>query len=290
MRWDKMSEGDAKVDDRRNLGGGGRRGGAGKLSLGSIAVVVVIGLLMGKSPMEMLGMVTQMSGGGAPSHQAAPVATATDNDVIASQAKKTLHDLDSTWTTIFQQNNQKYPQPTMVLFRGGVKTACGSATSAVGPFYCPGDNKLYLDLGFFDEMHKRLGAPGDFAQAYVIAHEVGHHIQNITGMSAKVQQKQQSLPKAQGNEWSVRLELQADCYAGVWGHYAAKKGLVEPGDMEEALTAANAIGDDTLQKNAGGSVMPDSFTHGTSAQRMHWFKQGMESGDVGQCDTFKNNI
>ncbi len=289
MRWDKMSEDNSNVEDRRASGGSRRRGG-GKLSLAGIAIVVVIGLLMGKSPVEILGMVMQSPQGGAPTQQAGPVNTATDNDQILSQANKTLADTKATWTTLFQQSGSLYQAPNMVVFRNGVQTACGSATSAVGPFYCPADSKVYLDLGFFDEMHKKLGAPGDFAQAYVIAHEVGHHIQNLTGMSAKVHQKQQQLSKAEGNEWSVRLELQADCYAGVWGHFAAKKGLLEAGDMEEALVAANAIGDDTLQRNAGGSVMPDSFTHGTSEQRMKWFKRGMDSGDAAQCDTFKTTI
>ncbi|WP_027467644.1 KPN_02809 family neutral zinc metallopeptidase [Deefgea rivuli] len=289
MRWDKMPEDHSNVEDRRASGGSSRRGG-GKLSLAGIAIVVVIGLVMGKNPVEILGMVMQWPEGSAPTQQAGPVNTATDNDQVKSQAVKTLTDTQDTWTTIFAQSGEKYQQPKMVLFRNGVQTACGSATSAVGPFYCPGDSKVYLDLGFFDEMHKKLGAPGDFAQAYVIAHEVGHHIQNLTGISGQVHQKQQQLSKAKGNELSVRLELQADCYAGVWGYYAAKKGLVETGDMEEALNAANAIGDDTLQKNAGHSVMPDSFTHGTSAQRMTWFKRGMDSGNPQECDTFKSAI
>lgn len=289
MRWDKMSEDNSDVEDRRNSGGGGGRRGMGKLGLGGIAVVVVIGLLMGKGPLEILGMVMQVPEGTS-IQQAGPVNTATDNDQVKSQAVKTLTDTKATWAAIFQQSGQTYQQPKMVLFRNGVETACGSATSAVGPFYCPGDSKVYLDLGFFDEMHKKLGAPGDFAQAYVIAHEVGHHIQNLTGISGQVHQKQQQLSKAKGNALSVRLELQADCYAGVWGYHAAKKGLVDPGDMEEALNAANAIGDDTLQKNAGRSVMPDSFTHGTSAQRMTWFKRGMDSGNPQECDTFKSNI
>ena len=287
MRWDKMSEDNSNVEDRRASGGSSRRGG-GKLSLAGIAIVVVIGLLMGKNPVEILGMVMQQApSGGVTTQQAGPVNTATDNDQVKSQAVKTLTDTQDTWHAIFQQSGQSYQQPKMVLFRNRVETACGNATSAVGPFYCPADSKVYLDLGFFDEMHKKLGAPGDFAQAYVIAHEVGHHIQNLTGISSQVHQKQQQLSKAKGNALSVRLELQADCYAGVWGHYAAKKGLLEAGDLEEALTAANAIGDDTLQRNAGHSVMPDSFTHGTSEQRMTWFKRGMDSGDAAQCDTFK---
>ncbi|MBM5571018.1 MULTISPECIES: KPN_02809 family neutral zinc metallopeptidase [Deefgea] len=288
MRWDKMSEDNSNVEDRRASGGSGGRGG--KLSLAGIAIVVVIGLLMGKNPVEILGMVMQSSNNGAPTQQAGPVNTATDNDQVKSQAVKTLTDTQDTWHAIFQQSGQSYQEPKMVLFRNRVDTACGNATSAVGPFYCPADSKVYLDLGFFDEMHKKLGAPGDFAQAYVIAHEVGHHIQNLTGISSQVHQKQQQLSKAKGNALSVRLELQADCYAGVWGHYAAKKGLLEAGDLEEALTAANAIGDDTLQRNAGHSVMPDSFTHGTSEQRMKWFKRGMDSGDAGQCDTFNTTI
>lgn len=288
MRWDKMPEDHSNVEDRRASGGSGRRGG--KLSLAGIAIVVVIGLVMGKNPVEILGMVMQWPEGSAPNQSAGPVNTATDNEQVKSQAVKTLTDTQTTWQAIFQQSGQNYQAPKMVLFRNRVDTACGNATSAVGPFYCPADSKVYLDLGFFDEMHKKLGAPGDFAQAYVIAHEVGHHIQNLTGISNQVHQKQQQLSKAKGNALSVRLELQADCYAGVWGHYAAKKGLLETGDLEEALTAANAIGDDTLQRNAGHSVMPDSFTHGTSEQRMKWFKRGMDSGDANQCDTFNTTI
>jgi predicted metalloprotease len=289
MRWDKMSGDSSDVEDRRNTGGSSRRG-TGKLSLAGIAIVVVIGLLMGKNPVEILGTIMQSPTGSAPTQQAGLVNTATDNDQVALQATKTLNDTKATWIKLFEQSGSQYQQPKMVLFRNRVETACGNATSAVGPFYCPADSQVYLDLGFFDDMHKKLGAPGDFAQAYVIAHEVGHHIQNLTGISNQVHQKQQQLSKAKGNALSVRLELQADCYAGVWGHYAAKKGLLEAGDLEEALTAANAIGDDTLQRNAGHSVMPDSFTHGTSEQRMKWFKRGMESGDAGQCDTFKATI
>ncbi|WP_148715481.1 KPN_02809 family neutral zinc metallopeptidase [Chitinolyticbacter meiyuanensis] len=279
MRWDKMRE-SGNVEDRRGLGGGG---GGFKLGLGGIAVVVVVGLLMGKNPIELLSLVMQMPQGQSV-QRSAPAAS--DNDQNVQFVSKILGDTEDTWGQLFQQAGSQYRQPKLVLFRGGVDSACGHASSAVGPFYCPADSKVYLDLGFFDELDQRFGASGDFAAAYVVAHEVGHHVQNLLGVSDKVHARRQQLSEAEGNALSVKQELQADCLAGVWGHYAAQRGLLEQGDLEEALQAAHAIGDDTLQRNAGRQVMPDSFTHGTSEQRMQWFRRGFEAGQVKACDTF----
>jgi predicted metalloprotease len=201
-----------------------------------------------------------------------------------------LADTEQTWHGLFAERHLTYTEPTLVLFRGAVQSACGFAQAAMGPFYCPGDHKLYLDLAFFDEMKRRLGAPGDFAQAYVIAHEVGHHVQNLMGISAKVHQaEQRARSQAEANAYSVRLELQADCFAGVWGYRAEHIGhRLEPGEVEQALRAASAIGDDTLQKQARGYAVPDSFTHGSAEQRVRWFERGMQSGDPRQCNTFKS--
>jgi hypothetical protein len=199
--------------------------------------------------------------------------------------KATLASTEDVWGQIFQQAGKQYQQPTLVMFSGTDTSACGTAQSAMGPFYCPTDQKVYIDLSFYDELKQRFGAPGDFAQAYVIAHEVGHHVQNLLGTSSKVQQAQQRASETEGNALSVRLELQADCYAGVWAFHAQQ--LLEPGDIEEALNAAQAIGDDRLQKQSTGQVVPDSFTHGSSEQRMRWFKRGIDGGEVNQCDTFK---
>lgn len=279
MRWDKMRE-SGNVEDRRGLGGGG---GGFKLGLGGIAVVVVVGLLMGKNPIELLSLVMPMPQGQSV-QRSAPAAS--DNDQNVQFVSKILGDTEDTWGQLFQQAGSQYRQPKLVLFRGGVDSACGQASSAVGPFYCPADSKVYLDLGFFDELDQRFGASGDFAAAYVVAHEVGHHVQNLLGVSDKVHARRQQLSEAEGNALSVKQELQADCLAGVWGHYAAQRGLLEQGDLEEALQAAHAIGDDTLQRNAGRQVMPDSFTHGTSEQRMQWFRRGFEAGQVKACDTF----
>lgn len=199
-----------------------------------------------------------------------------------------LADTESTWHLEFKKLGQTYQEPKLVLFRNAVNSACGYAQSAMGPFYCPGDNKLYIDLAFYEDMKNKLGAPGDFAQAYVIAHEVGHHVQTLLGTSAKVSQAQQQMSKAQANQLSVKLELQADCYAGIWGHYAdTERQMLEDGDIEEAMNAASAIGDDKLQQQAGGAIRPESFTHGSSKQRMEWFKRGFELGKVEECNTFK---
>ncbi len=225
---------------------------------------------------------------------AAPTAVAPSQQQFSAQDQElvdfvsvVLANTEDTWTTLFQQMGRQYKKPKLVLFRNGVSSACGFAQSAMGPFYCPGDNKLYIDLSFYRDMKTKLGAPGDFAQAYVIAHEVGHHVQNLLGVAAKVNQLQQGKDKAAVNRLSVLQELQADCFAGIWGHYADKNfRMIEDGDLEEALNAASAIGDDKLQQQAGGRIRPEAFTHGTSKQRMEWFKRGMDTGDVKACNTF----
>ncbi|MCE3253260.1 MAG: hypothetical protein K0Q67_2280 [Cellvibrio sp.] len=207
---------------------------------------------------------------------------------LADFVSVVLADTESTWHLEFKKLGLTYQEPKLVLFRNAVSSACGYAQSAMGPFYCPGDHKLYIDLAFYEDMKSKLGAPGDFAQAYVIAHEVGHHVQTLLGTSAKVTQAQQGMSKAQANQLSVKLELQADCYAGIWGYYAnTERQMLEEGDIEEALNAASAIGDDNLQQQAGGAVRPESFTHGSSKQRVAWFKRGFEQGKVEACNTFK---
>ncbi len=211
-------------------------------------------------------------------------------DKMTAFVKTVLAETEDTWGGIFEAEGEKYPAPTMVLFDGQVRSACGMASAASGPFYCPGDQKLYIDLTFYDQLANQFGASGDFAQAYVLAHEVGHHIQNITGVLPKFNQMRQSMSEVEANKMSVRVELQADCFAGIWAHYTAQKGLLEKGDIEEALNAAQKIGDDRLQKMSQGYVVPDSFNHGTSAQRQEWFARGAKSGKLDTCDTFNANI
>lgn len=268
-------------------GGGRGLGGGLKLGLGGMVLVFILGLIMGKSPMEMLGLVAQMQ-------QNTPAETSqpADPNAPASEeqqfSKVVLASTEDVWGRIFAENNSQYPAPRMMLFEGSVQSACGGATSAVGPFYCPGDQKVYLDTQFFDDMKTRLGGGGDFAQAYVIAHEVGHHIQTLTGVSGKVAQARSQGANVEGADGlSVRQELQADCYAGLWAHFAQKeKQWMEDGDLEEAIHTAQAIGDDTLQRQSRGTVVPDAFTHGSAIQRIQWFRRGFESGDLKQCDTF----
>ncbi|GGP26422.1 KPN_02809 family neutral zinc metallopeptidase [Silvimonas amylolytica] len=291
MRWNDMRE-SSNVEDRESSSGGGGGGGFGggglRLGIGGIIAVVAVGMLFGKSPLEMLGLISQLSGGGAPQvqQQQVPARPVNPNDPGKVFVAKVLGDTEDTWGRIFKASGRTYRPPTLVLFRGSVNSGCGYTTSAVGPFYCPMDSKLYLDRDFFDELNTRFGAPGQFAEAYVIAHEVGHHVQNLLGISAKVQERQTNVGKVGANALSVRLELQADCFAGVWGHDAEQRQLVDGKDMEQALVAANAIGDDTLQRNAGRSVAPDSFTHGTSEQRQRWFRKGFDTGSVDECNTF----
>jgi predicted metalloprotease len=262
--------------------------GGGKLTLGGVAIVVIVGLLSGQDPLQILGQLAgqALQGGSVSAPQnSAPAG----NDEQSEFVRAVLGDTEDTWREIFQSANRQYRDPTLVLFRGGVNSACGFANSAVGPFYCPGDQRVYIDLAFFRELEQRFGAAGDFAQAYVIAHEVGPHVQTLLGVSAKVNAARQRGERVEGaNGLLVRQELQADCLAGVWAYHGQQRNdWLEPGDIEEALNAANAIGDDRLQKQARGQVVPDSFTHGTSEQRVRWFKTGFANGDIGRCDTFK---
>ena len=267
------------VEDRRGIGRGGLAVGGG---LGTIALVV-LGLLFGVDPSQIL------NGGGevqSPPQQTSRPGAPPQNDEQSRFVRQVLGTTEDVWGDIFKRNGEAYREPTLQLFTGQTPTACGQGSAAVGPFYCPADEKVYIDLSFYDELRSRFRAPGDFAQAYVIAHEVGHHVQNLLGTSDKVTRLQRRASEAQANQLSVRLELQADCYAGVWGFYSKQRNILDPGDLEEALGAATAIGDDKLQRQAQGYVVPDSFTHGSSEQRVRWFRAGFDSGDVRRCDTF----
>lgn len=273
------------VEDRRGQGGGMPMGRAGVGGLGLI-VVVVLALLFGVDPRQLLGQMEQQQGG-AQTAPGQPYQESAEEAKRSDFIKVVLAETEDVWSAIFKNSGQNYPAPTLVLFSGTVQSACGFAQSAAGPFYCPRDQKVFLDLSFYDEMATKLGAQGDFAFAYVVAHEVGHHIQTVLGTSQKVQAMRQRVSDAQSNALSVKLELQADCYAGVWAHHTAKKDLLEQGDIEEAMNAAAAVGDDRLQKSAQGYVVPESFTHGTSAQRAQWFRTGLQSGNPNQCNTFE---
>jgi predicted metalloprotease len=290
MKWERGRQ-SQNVEDRRGRGPGVPMRGAGGLGIGGIVVVVLIGWALGISPGEMLGLLSQQQQGpSAPTSQTETnAAPAKPNDPQRAFVASILGDTEDVWGQIFSASGQRYPAPTLVLFDGAVQSACGQATSAVGPFYCPGDQQVYIDLAFFEEMRTRLGGGGDFAEAYVIAHEVGHHIQTLSGVSAKVSAARQQGQEVEGDGGLlVRQELQADCYAGVWAHHAqARHQWLEPGDIEEALNTATAIGDDTLQRQSRGSVVPDSFSHGTSEQRVRWFTRGFEGGAPNGCDTFK---
>jgi predicted metalloprotease len=255
------------------------------LGIGGVAVVVVLSLLMGKDPIQMLGMLGQMDGG-APAQTEQQAAPKDDHD--SKFVRVILGSTEDVWSAQFNAADRSYESPKLVMFSGSVQTACGGATAASGPFYCPGDQQVYLDTSFFDEMKSRLGGGGDFANAYVIAHEVGHHVQNLLGYSKNMDAARAHDESVEGdNGPSVRLELQADCLAGVWAHDAQQKmNWLESGDIEQALSTATAIGDDRLQKQSQGTVVPDSFTQGTSAQRVKWFKTGFENGSVAKCDTF----
>ena len=277
MRLDNQDE-SSNVEDRR--GSGVRMGGG--IGIGTIALALVA-MYFGVDPSLVMNLGQGMGQNAQVESKAIP-----QDDPAAKFVAKVLGSTEQTWGKIFQNSGQQYPAPKLVLFSGQTPTACGSGQAGMGPFYCPGDQKVYIDLSFYQEMKERFHAPGDFAQAYVIAHEVGHHIQNLMGTSSKVQQARQSARnKAESNAYSVRLELQADCYAGVWAHHAdGANRILEAGDVEEAMTAAAAIGDDALQKTAQGYAVPDSFTHGTSQQRQRWFNQGLKLGDVNKCDTF----
>lgn len=306
MRW-RGREQSSNVEDRRGQGGGlgggsGRGGGFGfpgpsrggpRIGLpmggrgggiGVVGILILLGVLWfsGADLSQILG-----GGGGPVAVNNQPAGrTGAPTDEEGEFVSVVLRDTEETWGRMFAQDGRRYREPTLVLFEGQVQSACGFASAATGPFYCPGDQKLYIDLSFFDELSRRFGAPGDFAQAYVIAHEVGHHVQNLLGILPQVDKARREASRAAANQLSVQLELQADCLAGVWAHDADAQGVLEVGDIDEALGAATAIGDDTLQKRSQGYVVPDSFTHGTSAQRSEWFKRGYEEGRVDACDTF----
>lgn len=287
MKWEGQEQ-SSNVEDRRD-GGGGRGGlpiGGRGIGLGTVAIALVAGWVFGINPLTVLGL---LSGGApAPSVQQAPAHAPPAGDKAAAFVSTVLRDTEVVWAKVFQAAGQQYRDPRLVLFRGATPTACGTGEAAMGPFYCPGDQKVYIDLDFFDTLSRRLGAPGDFAQAYVIAHEVGHHVQNLMGITGKVDAMRGRVSQQQQNALSVRLELQADCLAGVWAHHSQQgKGWLERGDLDEALNAATQIGDDTLQKASTGRIVPETFTHGSSAQRVSWFKRGFDSGAVNQCNTFE---
>ncbi|MBV6422857.1 MAG: hypothetical protein NAOJABEB_00643 [Steroidobacteraceae bacterium] len=269
------------VEDYRSSPGG--RPGL-KFGLGTI-VVLVIGYFLGINPLTMLGLMNNMQGTAPDSAPASAPPTDHDSDLV----RAVLGETEDTWGAIFRQGGAQYPPPTLALFRGSIQSACGFASAASGPFYCPGDRKVYIDLAFYDELAQQFQAPGDFAQAYVLAHEVGHHVQNLLGTLDKVQAAQQRMGEAERNQLQVRVELQADCYAGIWAHHADKdRGILEPGDIEEGLRAASAVGDDTIQRRMQGEVVPETFTHGSAEQRMHWFTRGYQSGELSSCDTFSS--
>ncbi len=283
MRWEGQRE-SGNVEDRRAMGPA-RVGGMGGIGLGGIVLVLAVSYITGMNPIALLNMLSGVQNmTPSPEEQSVPAGPVSDQ--LGKFASVVLADTETTWRALL---GGRYEDPRMVLFSGAVHSACGATSSAVGPFYCPGDHKVYLDLSFFNEMSQRLGAPGDFAQAYVIAHEVGHHVQNLLGVAEKVHRLRRQVSEIEGNALSVRMELQADCFAGIWGHHANReRRLIEPGDFEEGLRAAAAIGDDQLQKMSRGYVQPESWTHGSSEQRMAWLKKGLESGDPETCDTFSS--
>ncbi|MCB1481268.1 MAG: zinc metallopeptidase [Rhodobiaceae bacterium] len=294
MRWRGRRE-SSNVEDRRGggggfargggiripMGGGGRRAGFG--GIGFILFIVIVSAIFGINPLTFLSgspggsgqVVNTPSGGGSQA-----------TDEMSKFVSVVLADTEDTWNAIFQKMGERYSEPTLVLFSGATQSACGYAQSASGPFYCPNDHKLYIDLAFYEQLRRQFKAPGDFAQAYVIAHEVGHHVQNLVGILPKFNEMRQRLSKQDANEMSIRVELQADCFAGVWARYTAQKGILDEGDVEEALNAATQIGDDAIQRRTQGYVVPESFNHGTSQQRVRWFRVGLTEGDINACDTF----
>jgi len=287
MKWEGNRQSD-NVEDARSGGGGGFRVGGGRgIGIGTIVIALLGGWIFGINPLTILGMLDGGPAGLAPQVQQAPAARPPADDKQAAFVATVLADTEDVWKAQFAQSGSVYEEPKLRLFRGREPTACGQGDAAMGPFYCPGDRKVYIDLAFFDTLSQRLGSPGDFAQAYVIAHEVGHHVQNLLGVTDKVDAMRGRVSEAEQNALSVRVELHADCLAGVWAHDSQKsKGWLDNGDIEEALNAASHIGDDTLQRQSSGTVVPESFTHGTSAQRVKWFQRGLQGGSVQQCNTF----
>ena len=277
MRW-RGERQSSNIEDRRGMSGGKIAVGGG---LGTV-LLLIIALIFGADPRRLLEQLpTEPSSQVQSSRPANP-----EEEELKQFVSVVLAKSEDVWTNVFQQNGRQYREPTLVLFTDQVQSACGRAGAAVGPFYCPGDEKVYIDLSFYEELRRRFNAPGDFAQAYVIAHEVGHHVQNLLGISDRVDAARQRMSEAEANQLSVRLELQADFFAGVFARYVKDQGVLEPGDIEEALTAASAIGDDKIQRHTTGYVVPDSFTHGSSEQRLRWFKRGYDTGDMRQGDTF----
>lgn len=293
MKWEGNRE-SSNVEDRRasgSSGGGGLGGliGGRGIGIGTIVVALLGGWVLGINPLTILNM---LSGSGAPTAQVAqqsgPAQRPPADDRVAKFVGTVLADTEDVWKDVFTKGGATYKEPRLVLFRGSTSTGgCGAGQSAMGPFYCPADQKVYIDLAFYETLTRRLGAPGDFAQAYVIAHEVGHHVQNLLGISGKMEQMRSRVSKTEFNALSVRLELQADCFAGVWAHHAQnQRQILQQGDVEEAMNAAAKIGDDALARSSGGAVVPESFTHGSSAQRQKWFDNGLKNGSVKSCDTF----
>jgi uncharacterized protein len=295
MKWEGQEQ-SSNVEDRRGSsggggGGGGFRVGGGGIGVGTIIIALLASWIFGINPLTVIGM----AGGGAPQvaqpapqAQRAPAQQAPAEERAAAFVSTVLKDTEQVWGRVFQSNGQTYQEPRLVLFRGATRSACGAGESAMGPFYCPGDSKVYLDLDFFDTLNRRLGAPGDFAQAYVVAHEVGHHVQNQMGVTARVDAQRGRASQQQMNALSVRVELQADCLAGVWANQSQRgKGWIDQADIQEAMNAAAKIGDDTLQRRSQGTVVPEAFTHGSAQQRMTWFKRGLDSGSVKECNTFE---
>ncbi|MGV1914711.1 neutral zinc metallopeptidase [uncultured Agrobacterium sp.] len=300
MQWRGRRQSD-NIEDRRGMSTGGMGGGGsfrlptggrgGGIGIGGLVVILLISWALGINPLTLLSGGDMYSDSGSQQQQQTGTRPqGQSSDETTAFVRTILAETEDTWGKIFQASGETYQKPTLVLFSGQVRSACGNATSASGPFYCPVDRKVYLDTDFFRELSQRFGASGDFAQAYVIAHEVGHHVQNLTGVLPEFNQRRQSMSESQANALSVKVELQADCYAGIWGKSTQQKGILEAGDLEEALNAAHQIGDDTLQKKTQGYVVPDSFNHGTSAQRVEWFRRGFESGRVEDCDTFSADI
>ncbi|MES2362746.1 MAG: neutral zinc metallopeptidase [Pseudomonadota bacterium] len=293
MKWEGNRESD-NVEDRRDDGGGSGGGFSGggllggrSIGIGTIVVALLGGWMFGINPLTILSL---LSGGSPPAQvqqQQGPAHRPPADDRMAKFVSTVLADTEDVWTDVFSKGGATYVKPRLVLFRGATQTACGQGQSAMGPFYCPGDQKVYIDLGFYETLTKQLGAPGEFAQAYVIAHEVGHHVQNLLGISGKMDQMRSRVSKVEYNALSVKLELQADCFAGVWAYHANNaRHILEGGDIASAMNAAAKIGDDALQRSSGGAVVPESFTHGTSAQRQRWFNTGITTGSVKACDTF----
>lgn len=299
MQWRGRRQSD-NIEDRRGMSSGGMGGGGfrlptggrgGGIGIGGLVVILLISWALGINPLTLLsGGDVSMDGGSSGQQTTGTRPQGQSSDETTAFVRTVLAETEDTWGKIFSSSGETYEKPTLVLFAGQVRSGCGTATSASGPFYCPQDRKVYLDTDFFRELDRRFGASGDFAQAYVIAHEVGHHIQNLTGVLPEFNRQRQSMDETDANKMSVRVELQADCYAGIWGKSTQQKGILETGDLEEAINAAHQIGDDTLQKKSQGYVVPDSFNHGTSAQRAEWFRKGFDSGRVEDCDTFSADI